>query len=53
MHKEETFTKRTRIEEIALLIEKNGKMSLDELAANGIVPHSDSIEALRWYGKDK
>ena len=32
MHKEETFTKRTRIEEIALLIEKNGKMSLDELA---------------------
>ena len=29
------------------------RMSLDELAANGIVPHSDSIEALRWYGKDK
>lgn len=29
---EETFTKRTRIEEIALLIEKNGKMSLEELA---------------------
>ena len=26
------FTKRTRIEEIALLIEKNGKMSLEELA---------------------
>ena len=29
---EDTFTKRTRIEEIALLIEKNGKMSLEELA---------------------
>ncbi len=29
------------------------KMSLDELAANGIVPHSDSLEALRWYGKEK
>lgn len=31
--KEERATKRTRIEEIALLIEKNGKMSLEELAA--------------------
>ena len=31
-HKEEGITKRTRIEEIALLIEKNGKMSLEELA---------------------
>ena len=29
---EDTLTKRTRIEEIALLIEKNGKMSLEELA---------------------
>ena len=29
---EDTFTKRTSIEEIALLIEKNGKMSLEELA---------------------
>ena len=29
---EDTTTKRTRIEEIALLIEKNGKMSLEELA---------------------
>ena len=28
---EDTLTKRTRIEEIALLIEKNGKMSLEEL----------------------
>lgn len=30
--KEEKITKRTRIEEIALLIEKNGKMSLEELS---------------------
>ena len=29
------------------------KMSLEELGAAGIVPHSDSVEALRWYGKDK
>lgn len=28
-------------------------MSLEELGAAGIVPHSDSVEALRWYGKDK
>lgn len=28
------------------------KMSLEELTANGIVPHSDSVEALKWYGKD-
>lgn len=29
------------------------EMSLEELGAAGIVPHSDSVEALRWYGKDK
>ena len=28
------------------------RMSLDELAAAGITPHGDSLEALRWYGKE-
>ena len=28
------------------------KMSLDELNAAGIVPHNDSVEAYRWYGKE-
>ena len=28
------------------------RMSLDELAAAGTEPHGDSIEALRWYGKE-
>ena len=27
------------------------KMSLDELAAAGITPHGDSLEAYRWYKK--
>ena len=29
------------------------KMSLEELKAGGIVPHSATVEALRWYGKDR
>lgn len=29
------------------------EMSLEELQAGGIVPHSATVEALRWYGKDK
>ena len=29
------------------------KMSLEELKACGIVPHSATVEALRWYGKDR
>ena len=29
------------------------KMSLDELAAAGITPHGDSLEAYRWYKKGK
>lgn len=28
------------------------KMSLEELKAAGIVPHSDSVEAYKWYGKE-
>ena len=28
------------------------EMSLEELEAAGTVPHGDSLEALRWYGKD-
>ena len=29
------------------------RMSLDELAAAGIEPHRDSVEAYRWYRKEK
>ena len=29
------------------------KMSLEELKAGGIVPHSATVEALRWYGTDR
>ena len=29
------------------------KMSLEELKAGGIVPHSATVEAYKWYGKDK
>ncbi len=29
------------------------QMSLDELKQGGIVPHSATVEALKWYGKDK
>ena len=28
------------------------KMSLEELKAAGIVPHNDSVEAYKWYGKE-